>query len=87
MVVHSEQTKALELYEKVCKNYEYCHLIIPKKSKNILKYNQGKKSLKVPFITQDHTKLLLEVISLCEKPPENPAYAMWMFLTHTMFIW
>ena len=36
--------------ENVCKNHDYCYIEIPKKGKNILKYNHKEKSMKAPFI-------------------------------------
>ena len=33
-------------HENVCKNHDYWHMIIPEEDKNILKYNQDRKSLK-----------------------------------------
>ena len=34
----------LKIHENVCKNHDYCHIEMPEKSKNILKYNHGEKS-------------------------------------------
>ena len=48
---HSYRTKnKLDAHKKTCENHEYCHIEIPTKDNNIIKYNQGKKSLKLPFI-------------------------------------
>ena len=39
-----------KIHENVCKNYDYCYLGMPEKSKNISKYNHGQKSMKTSFI-------------------------------------
>ena len=36
--------------ENVCKDYDYCYVEMPNKENNILKYNHGENSMKVPFI-------------------------------------
>ena len=42
-----------EWNETVCKDYNCCHMIIPEKDNNILKYDQGKQFLKTPFIVYE----------------------------------
>ena len=42
---HSYRTEnKLKKHKKVCKNHDYCHVEIPNKGNNILKYNHGEKS-------------------------------------------
>ena len=41
----------LKSRKRVCKDYDYCHLIIPKKNNSILKYNHNKKYLKTPLLS------------------------------------
>ena len=41
---------ALESHENVCKDHDYCCTEIPNEENNILKYNPGEKSMKIPFI-------------------------------------
>ena len=49
--VHSYSTKdRLKKHENVCKDYDYCYVEMPSKENNILKYNHGENSMKVPFI-------------------------------------
>ena len=38
----------LEDHKKICENHNYCHVEMPTKD-NIIKYNQGEKSIKLPF--------------------------------------
>ena len=48
---HSYRTKSnLEAHEKICENRDYCHVEMPTKDNNALKYNQGGKSIKLPFV-------------------------------------
>ena len=58
--LHSFRTEnKLKIHEKVCKNHDYCYIEMPK-GKNILKYNHGEKSMKVPFIIYADMESLLE---------------------------
>ena len=36
----------LEAHKKICENHNYCHVKMPTKDNNIIKYNQGEKSIK-----------------------------------------
>ena len=46
---------------------------MPNKNNNILKYNHGEESMKVPFIIYADMESLLEEISTCHiKPNESP---------------
>ena len=58
---HSYRTlKKLKRYERVCNNHDYYHIDMPDKSKNILKYSPGDKSLKAPFIIYADLEYLLK---------------------------
>ena len=49
---HSYRAKnKLEAHKKICENHDYCHVEMPTKNTNIIKYNHGEKSMKSPFIT------------------------------------
>ena len=39
----------LEAHKKICENHDYCHVEMPTQDNNTLKYNQGEKSMKLPF--------------------------------------
>ena len=46
---HSYRTKSrLESHKKICENHDYCHVEMPTKDSNIIKYNHGERSMKVP---------------------------------------
>ena len=40
----------LEANKKICENHDYCHVEMPSEDNKIIKYNQGEKSIKSPFI-------------------------------------
>ena len=44
---------------------------MPEKDNKILKYNQGEKSMKVPFIIYADLESLLEKINTCHNNPEK----------------
>ena len=58
-------------HENVCKDYDYCHMVMSEECKNILKYNQDKKSLKAPFIIYADTESSLEKIHTYDNNPEE----------------
>ena len=48
---HSYRTEnKLNVHKKICENNKYCNIEMPSPNNNIMKYNQGDKSLKLPFI-------------------------------------
>ena len=46
---------------------------MPEEHNKILKYNQGEKSMKVPFIIYADLESLLEKMNTCNNSPENPS--------------
>ena len=63
---HSYRTKnKLESHKKICENHDYCHVEMPTKDNNIIKYNHGEKSMKVPVIIYVGLECLLEKMSTC----------------------
>ena len=69
---HSYRTKnKLNAHKKICKNHEYCHIEMPNKDNNIIKYNQGEKSLKSSFIIYADLECLLAKINTCYNNPES----------------
>ena len=61
----------LKKHKKVCENHDYCYVGKPEENSEILKYNQGEKSVKVPFIIYADLECLLEKISTCHNNPEK----------------
>ena len=69
---HSYRTKnKLESHKKICENHNYCIVEMPTKNKNIIKYNQGEKSLKLPFVVYADLECLLEKMSTCQNNPNE----------------
>ena len=61
---HAYRTKnKLETHNKICENYGYCNVEMPNEENKIIKYNQGEKSIKPPFIIYADLECLLEKIS------------------------
>ena len=40
----------LEAHKKICENHNYCNVEMPTKDNNIIKYDQGEKSIKLTFV-------------------------------------
>ena len=60
---HSYRTEnKLNVHKKICENNKYCNIEMPSSNNNIMKYNQGDKSLKLPFIIYADLECLLKKI-------------------------
>ena len=46
---------------------------MPTKDKNIIKYNQGEKSIKLPFFVYANLECLLKKMSTCQNSPKEPS--------------
>ena len=69
---HSYRTEnKLESHKKICANHDYSHVEILTKDNNIIKYNHGEKSMKVPFIIYADLECLLEKMSTCINNPNK----------------
>ena len=69
---HLYRTKnKLEEHKQICKNHDYCHVEMPTIDNNIIKYNQGEKSIKLPFIIYADLECLLEKMDTCYSNPEE----------------
>ena len=62
---HSAKDKLVQ-HEKICEDYDYCCVEIPKEDSKILRYNHGEKSMEAPFITYPD-------LSACHNNPEKPS--------------
>ena len=60
-----------EAHKKLCENHDYCHVEMPTKDNNTIKYNQGEKSVKLPFVVCADLECLLEKISTCQNNPNE----------------
>ena len=69
---HSYRTEnKLEAHKKICENHDYCHVEMPTKNNNIIKYNHGEKSMKLPFVIYADLECLLEKVSTCINNPNE----------------
>ena len=63
---HAYRTEnKLEKHKKICENHDYCHVEMSNEDNKIIKYNQGEKSIRSPFIIDADLECLLEKISTC----------------------
>ena len=60
----------LEVRKKICENYD-CNIEMPTKDNNIIKYNQGEKSIKLSFVVYADLECLLEKMSTCQNNPNE----------------
>ena len=69
---HSYTTRnKLKSHKNICKNHNYCNVEMPTKNNNIIKYNQGEKSIKLPFVVYADLECLLEKMSTCQNNPNK----------------
>ena len=69
---HSYRTEnKLEAHKKICKNHDHCHIEMPTKDNNTIKYNHGEKSMKLPFTMYADLECLLEKMSTCQSNPNE----------------
>ena len=63
---HSYRTEnKLYAHKKICENKEYCNIEMPSPNNNLIKYNQGEKSLKLPFVIYADLESILKKIDTC----------------------
>ena len=69
---HSFRAKdKLEAHKKLCQNRDYCRVEMPTTDNNVIKYNQGEKSIKLPFVVYANLECLFEKMSTCYNNPEE----------------
>ena len=61
----------LKKHKNVYKNHDYYYVEMPKEDNKILKYNQGEKFRKVPFIVYADLESLLEKMNTCHNNPKK----------------
>ena len=70
--LHSFRTEnKLKSHEKVCKNKDFCGIVMPSEKDNILEFNQYMKSDKMPYIIYADIESLIRKIDGCANNPEN----------------
>ena len=68
--IHFKQITHLK-NKRLCNNHDYCHVEIPNRHNNTLKYNHGEKSLKVTWVIYVDFECLLIKQQLCQNNPEE----------------
>ena len=59
--MHSYRTEnALKKHERLCTNHDYFEIVMPKPSKNILKFNSNDKSLHMPHVIYADAEVILK---------------------------
>ena len=61
----------LKNHKKCCKNYDYCYVEMPEEYNKLLKYKEGEKSMRLPFIIIADLECLLEKVNTCHNNPEK----------------
>ena len=61
----------LEEHKKICENHDYCHVEMPTKDNNIIKYSQGEKSIEFPCVVYADLECLLKKMSTCQNNPSE----------------
>lgn len=61
----------LKLDENMHTNHNYCNVKIPEENKNILKFNQEQKSVRILFTIYVESEYLLNKILLCHNNPKE----------------
>ena len=70
--LHAYRTEnKFKKHYNVCKNHDYFYVKMPKQDNEIMKYNHGEKSMKVPYIIYAELEYLLEKRSTCYNNPEK----------------
>ena len=68
---HSFTTKKeLQSHKRVCKNKEFCDVIMSSEENKILEFNQYQKSDKAPFIIYADLEFIIEKIEGCKNNPK-----------------
>ena len=68
---HSYRTEnKLNVHKKICENNKYCNIEMPNHNNNIVKYNQGEKSLDLPFSIYADLECLLKKMDTCYNNPD-----------------
>ena len=84
---HSYRTKnKLKKHKRLCRDHHFCYVKTPDEDNNILKYNPGEKSLKVPFIIYADLECLLQKIDTCQIILKNLIHKRKLRI-NLLFIW
>ena len=69
---HSYGTEnKLETDKRICESHDYCHVEMPAKDNDIIKYNHGEKFMKLPLVIYADLECLLEKMNTCINSPNE----------------
>ena len=70
--LHSFSTEnKLKSHEKICKNKDFCGIVMPSEKYNILEFNHYMKSDKMPYIIYGDIESLIRKIDGCASNPDK----------------
>ena len=61
----------LKKHKKVCENHDYCYVEMPEVYNKTLRYSEGEKSIRLPFIIIADLEYLLEKMNTCHNNSEK----------------
>ena len=74
---HSFRTdEKLKSHEQVCKNKDFCGILMPSENDNILEFNKYTKSYKIPYIIHADIESLIKKTDGCANNPEKYSIAI-----------
>jgi len=65
--------EALDNHIQACKDHDFCYVKMPEEGKNILRYQEGSKSIRVPFVIYADTECILRPIQSVKDQSDKPS--------------
>ena len=65
--------ETLDLHIQACRDHDFCYVKMPEEGKNILRYQEGSKSIRVPFVIYADTECILRPIQSVEDRSDKPS--------------
>ena len=63
----------LEIHIQACKDHDFCYVKMPDEGKNILRYQEGSKAIRVPFVIYADTECILRPIQGVQDRENKPS--------------
>ena len=81
--LHSfRSNNALKNHEETCEDHDYCCIDVPDKKNNTLKYIEGVKSLKIPFVIYADIECYLIKKPPCQNNPNKSYTEKKLYMSH-----
>ena len=71
-IVATVSEDTLELHIQVCKDHNFCYVKMPEEGESILRYQQGSKSMRMPFVIYADTECILRPVQSVEHRSDKP---------------